>query len=202
MNMRYLSAAKAYGSVGGDAGSTAANPQLLTANAQHLATTADIYDARSRAAGLAMNMQYQSAAKAYGSVGIETGVPSANPHHLILMLFDGAISSLQNAQGHMRARRIAEKGMAITKAIRILDEGLKASLDPAGGEIAAQLSDLYDFMVLHLVKANMNNSVEAVAEVLGILQGLRDAWFAIGQPGKPPAGPTSAWPAPMQKAAA
>lgn len=202
MNMHYLSAAKAYGSVGSETGATAANPQHLTANPQHHATTADICDARSRAAGIAMNMKNQSAAKAYGSVGIETGVASANPHRLILMLFDGAISALQNAQGHMRARRTAEKGMAITKAIRILDEGLKASLDPVGGEIAAQLSDLYDFMVLHLVKANMKNSVEAVAEVLGILQGLRDAWVAIGQPGKPPAGPTSAWPMPMQQAAA
>jgi flagellar protein FliS len=150
-----------------------------------------------------MNKQYLMAAKAYGNVGINTGVATADPHHLIVMLFDGAISALRNAQLHIRAQRTAEKGMEITKAIRILEEGLKASLDhKAGGEIATHLAALYDFMTRHLLSANKDNNVVAIAEVLGILQGLRDSWIAIDPHGNPPAGPKGAWSLPAQLAAA
>ena len=73
----------------------------------------------------------------YQRVGIETGVESANPHKLILMLFEGASEALIKAKLHIKHNEIAQKGEVLSKAIMIIDHGLKASLDMhAGGELA------------------------------------------------------------------
>ena len=60
-------------------------------------------------------------ANAYAKVGIETGVISASPHKLIVMLFDGALVSVTAAIMHMKAGDIPAKGAAISKAIMIMD---------------------------------------------------------------------------------
>src|ERR1700712_994192 len=89
----------------------------------------------------------QKGANACANVGLETGVAAASPHKLIVMLFDGALTSLTIALAEMRAKNIAAKGRAISKAIRIVEEGLRASLDKStGGAIAASLDSLYAFI--------------------------------------------------------
>jgi|SRR5690606_29068512 len=119
-------------------------------------------------------------ASAYASVQVETGVSAADPHKLITMLFDGAILALTRADAALKAEKVAEKGEALSKAIRIIDGGLKASLDQsAGGELAARLAALYDYMCERLVYANAHNSTAAIAEVNGLLTGLRESWLGI-----------------------
>src|SRR5262245_36802350 len=121
-------------------------------------------------------------AKAYATVGIETGVAAANPHKLILMLFDGALLSLSSAASHMQKNNIAEKGQSISKAIDIISNGLRASLDlKAGGELAERLFALYDYMANRLLQANIHNDAAAVAEVSHLLGELRSAWQEIAQ---------------------
>ena len=66
---------------------------------------------------------------AYAEVGVETGVAAADPHKLILMLFDGTLAAIAKARLAMSRGEIAPKGAAISKAIEIIDGGLKASLD-------------------------------------------------------------------------
>ena len=93
-------------------------------------------------------MLAQRAAQAYSQVGLETGVAAASPHRLILMLYDGALRAIADAASHLAAARIPEKGVAISKAIGIIDEGLKASLDrKQGGQITEHLYELYEYMV-------------------------------------------------------
>jgi len=122
----------------------------------------------------------RSGANAYANVGVETGVMAANPHKLIVMLFEGAIAALSSALVHMKARRIADKGKAISKAITIIDNGLRASLDKkVGGDIALNLDALYGYMSERLLKANLENSPEMVAEVVKLLSDLKEAWEAI-----------------------
>jgi flagellar protein FliS len=124
----------------------------------------------------------------YATVGLETGVDAADPHKLILMLYDGAIFALADAKTHMAKRHIAEKGAAISKAIRIIEEGLKASLDvPAAGELGRRLAALYDYMVGRLLIGNLQNRVEFIDEVSRLLGELRSAWEEI----RPPAGSVS-----------
>lgn len=119
-------------------------------------------------------------ANAYARVGIETGVLAASPHKLIVMLFDGAMISVSDAIQHMRAGNIPAKGKAISKAISIIDDGLRASLNKqAGGEIALNLEGLYEYMSRRLLIANLKNQPEILEEVRGLLGELKGAWVAI-----------------------
>lgn len=122
----------------------------------------------------------QRAAKAYAQVGVETGVASASPHRLIVMLYEGALKSIAEAGAHLAAGNIAGKGEAISRAIAIIEQGLKASVDlEQGGAIAAQLAELYDYMNRRLLVASMNNDTAPLAEVSGLLRELGEAWSAI-----------------------
>ena len=120
-------------------------------------------------------------AAAYAKVGVETGVSTADPHKLILMLFDGALLQVRSAGVAMQSKDIPGKGMAISKAIEIIVNGLKVSLDvEAGGELAQRLAALYDYMSERLLYANLHNSQPALDEVAGLLATLREAWAEIG----------------------
>jgi flagellar protein FliS len=123
-----------------------------------------------------------NAVSAYQRIGVETGVESADPHKLILMLFEGAQEALAKARIHMQHNEIAEKGQMISKAIMIIDHGLKASLDMnAGGDLAIKLQALYDYMTHRLLVANIQNNTEIVNEVNKLLSELHGAWKEIGQ---------------------
>ena len=127
---------------------------------------------------------YLSARKAvdtYAQVGVETGVASADPHRLILMLFDGALAAIAAARLAMNRGEVAAKAAAITKTIAIVDGGLKASLDvDAGGALAMRLADLYDYMLKQLRLANLRNETATLDEVSRLLNELRGAWAQIG----------------------
>ncbi len=117
---------------------------------------------------------------AYASVDMETSVSSADPHALVLLLFDGAKQAIALALIHMEHNEIAEKGAAISKAINIITNGLKASLDlESGGELAERLAALYDYMAQRLLWGNLKNQPAALKEVIELISGLRDAWAQI-----------------------
>lgn len=122
---------------------------------------------------------------AYAKAGIETGVETADPHKLILMLFEGAMLAVASASLHMKrkggADDVARKGEAISKAINIITNGLKASLDQdAGGELAGKLGALYDYMSTRLLFANQHNQPAVLDEISHLLAELKGAWEQIG----------------------
>ncbi|WP_304165908.1 flagellar export chaperone FliS [Lonsdalea britannica] len=118
--------------------------------------------------------------QAYAQVGLESGVMSASPHKLITMLFDGAISALVRADIFMEQGDTVEKGNAITKAIRIIDSGLLASLDmEKGGEISTNLAQLYDYMIRQLLHANLHNDRALLENITELLRGIADSWKEI-----------------------
>lgn len=120
-------------------------------------------------------------AAAYARVAVESRVPEADPHQLILLLYDGAIAAIQQGLLHLGEQRVAEKGVAVSKAIQIIDEGLRLALDEnVGGALARQLCDLYDYMSRRLLFASVRNEPEGMHEVLGLLRELRGAWAEIG----------------------
>lgn len=122
----------------------------------------------------------RSGANAYAKVGVETGVLAASPHKLIAMLFDGALVALSTGLVHMKTGNIAGKGQAISKAIRIIDEGLRASLDQsAGGGIAVSLDALYEYMSNRLLMGNLKNDPAMLEEVQRLLTELKQAWDGI-----------------------
>lgn len=128
-------------------------------------------------------------ARAYAKVGLETGVLAADPHQLVIMLFEGALSAIASAAACMQAGQVEKKGLAISKAINIIQNGMRASLDhQAGGDIAAGLDSLYDYMTRRLATANLKNEVQMLHEVSALLQDLKSAWEAIGNKPTPGAG--------------
>jgi flagellar protein FliS len=123
----------------------------------------------------------QQSANAYRQVSVETGVASASPHHLVLMLYDGCLESIGCARVAMAGGVIDIKCAQISRAVRILEEGLIAGLDmQAGGEIAQNLRNLYSYAVVQLTRSNLRNDPALLNEVERLIRPLRDAWAAIG----------------------
>ena len=142
------------------------------------------------------------ALSAYANVQAETGVAAASPHGLILMLFDGAQVAVANARRHLRNNEIAARGSAVSKAIAIIDDGLRASLDMnSGGELAQRLSSLYRYLCERLLQANAQGRVEGLDEVDRLLGELRGAWAAIGDKAPNDTNARLNEPAPMQSPA-
>lgn len=119
-------------------------------------------------------------ANLYASVGVETGVSGASSHRLVAMLFDGFVDAVTTAKGALAAGQVEAKGRAVGRATRIVDEGLKASLDMnGGGRLAADLADLYAYVTLRLTQANLRNDAGALDECLALIRPLREAWASI-----------------------
>ncbi|WP_301102923.1 flagellar export chaperone FliS [Propionivibrio sp.] len=122
----------------------------------------------------------RNAISAYQKVGVDAAIEVADPHRLILLLFSGAQAAIGNARAAMHLKQIAAKGHAISQAIDIISNGLKASLDQEnGGDIAPRLEALYDYMVFRLLSANMKNDLQALEEVSGLLEEIHSAWRDI-----------------------
>ena len=109
----------------------------------------------------------------------EVGVSTSTSLHLVVMLYDAAIDSLEEARGHMERKDIANRSRAINKCSNIISE-LQASLDmKRGGEIAASLNRLYDYMKTTLFRASVEQNPAMLAEVSGLLDNLRSAWRQV-----------------------
>jgi len=136
-------------------------------------------------------------ANAYAKVSIETGVLAASPHKLVAMLFDGAELAVSSAMLQMKRGELGAKGASISKAIMIIENGLRASLDlKAGEEIAANLDALYEYMVGRLLQANLKNSPELLDEVQKLLADLKGSWNSINPNAGQPVPAAAAAPAP------
>jgi flagellar protein FliS len=122
----------------------------------------------------------KSMSSVYRQIDIETGVSGASSHQLITLLFNGALDSIAQGKGALINQQIEAKCAAISKAVRIVDEGLKAGLDiRAGGELAMHLSNLYIYITMRLTQANLRNDIKALDECASLLSPVRDAWVAI-----------------------
>jgi flagellar protein FliS len=122
----------------------------------------------------------QQGINGYAKVGVETGVLAASPVKLIVMLYDGAISSCHSAIAAMRRTDIQQKGEMLSKAIMIIESGLRLSLDKkTGGQVAESLDALYVYMSGRLATANVKNQPEPVQEVIKLLLDLKSAWEVI-----------------------
>ena len=116
---------------------------------------------------------------AYQSAAAHGGVAASDPHRLIVMLLDGALERIATARGCMQRNETAEKTRLLNRAVSIVGE-LRNSLDLRnGGQIAANLAELYDYMCRRLLRAQTDNKVEMLDEVSSLLHEIRAAWLAI-----------------------
>ncbi|GHC54997.1 flagellar protein FliS [Alcaligenes pakistanensis] len=119
----------------------------------------------------------QQSVRAYAQVGLETEVLSASPEHLITLLFNGARTAMLQARLHMEQGNIAGRGQSISKAIDIVDSGLKMAVDTEkGGELARNLVATYDLILHNLMLANLRNDAEKLTLAERLLTDIADAW--------------------------
>ena len=124
-------------------------------------------------------MNSQRALSSYGSVKVVTGVATANNIELIMMLFDGLIESLSLARGHIVHGSIELKSKSLQRASRIV-LGLQNALDhDKGGDLARNLADLYTYVVRRIIDINAYNDLQALDEVVSMMQEIRAAWQQV-----------------------
>ena len=127
-----------------------------------------------------MNPRAQSAQlQAYQQLDVYSSLEDARPEQVIQVMLDTCLTRLAQAKGHMERGEVGPKAEQISKALGIV-EGLQMSLDPQrGGQIATNLSDLYDYVARTLLQANLQNRGELLDEVAGLLLELKGAWDQI-----------------------
>lgn len=112
---------------------------------------------------------------------------SASPERLITLLFEGALSAIAKARLHLQMGNIAERGLAISKAIDIVESGLKLSVDTeAGGEVARNLIAAYELVLQHLMLANLHADEERLTLAETLLKDLGSAWREACDPSTEP----------------
>nr|WP_314899472.1 flagellar export chaperone FliS [uncultured Deefgea sp.] len=122
----------------------------------------------------------KKALSAYNASSLDDQVSSASPHRLIVMLFDGAIKSINLAKFHLQQGNIADKGRSITQAIAIIEEGLRLALDKkSGGELVENLDALYEYSSHQLLTANLRNDEVILDQILQLMNDLKSAWVSI-----------------------
>ncbi|EGM7734677.1 flagellar export chaperone FliS [Escherichia albertii] len=115
--------------------------------------------------------------QAYAQIGVESAVMSASQQQLVTMLFDGVLSALVRARLFMQDNNPQGKGASLSKAINIIENGLRVSLDEESqDELTQNLIALYSYMVRRLLQANLRNDVSAVEEVESLMRNIADVW--------------------------
>lgn len=123
------------------------------------------------------------ASSAYKRVGAQTSIEGASPHQVICLLFEALLQSMHAARGCLARGDIEGKGKSIAKAVRILEEGLKAALDiESGGDLALNLRGVYNYSILRLTTANLKNDSSLIEEVTQLIVPVFDAWKSIPLP--------------------
>ncbi|CAK0775851.1 flagellar biosynthesis protein FliS [Gammaproteobacteria bacterium] len=122
----------------------------------------------------------------YGQMATTAEASVASPHRLVQMLMEGALEKIAIAKGHMMRRDFSEKSRYVSWAIAIIN-GLRSSLDlEAGGELAANLDNLYEYMGRRLFDANRHNNVAILDEVTSLMVEIKGAWDALPERVKAP----------------
>ena len=126
-----------------------------------------------------MFSQNNSGAAAYQSIGAQSSIETADQHKLVEMLYTGAISRINLARSHMEMGNVSNKGKTIGNVIAIVEELRRTLNMEEGGELAANLHDLYEYMKSRLLQANLKNDPTTLDEVKGLLEKLLDGWRNI-----------------------
>ena len=117
--------------------------------------------------------------QSYRKVSIDSSIGVASPHKVIQMMFSGALERLAQGRYAIEQNNLELKGVSLGKAISIV-AGLNSSLNmEAEGDVASNLSALYDFMIRRISEANLNNDVKAIDDATDILRVIKEAWDTI-----------------------
>lgn len=116
----------------------------------------------------------------YSDISLESQITGATPHQLIVLLYDGAINAMKRAEIYFQSGNIARRGEMLSRAINIIDNGLRAGLNhEKGGQIATELESLYEYISRTLLEANLNKSGEKLPHLIALMTEMSETWQAI-----------------------
>jgi flagellar protein FliS len=115
-----------------------------------------------------------NAPQAYRSNAVLT----ASPEQLVVMLYDGAIRFLRQADALFGEGAWPQAIERIGRAQAIVDE-LLCTLNMDAGELSERLESIYLFCAGHLRDARLRKDAARVRQVVRLLGELRDAWAEI-----------------------
>jgi flagellar protein FliS len=122
-----------------------------------------------------------SALRHYRSSGSAAAICDVSQHHVIVMLYNGALESLGRAQAAMKSGDTKARLKSVRSATEVLGY-LRGILNlKAGGKVAASLAELYDYMIVRLTRANAMNDAEGLNEVSRLICEIKAGWEAIPQ---------------------
>ena len=117
--------------------------------------------------------------QAYQRVNTQTSITDADPHKLIQLLYNGALERINMAKAKIQQKDYGAKAQLLNKAIEIIG-GLRSFLDfEKGGDLAARLESIYDYMERTLFEANAQNNIAKLDEVADLLRSIKDGWDGI-----------------------
>ncbi len=123
---------------------------------------------------------YGPRANAYQRISVETSMHTMDQHQLVSLLYEGVLNAIATARGAMARGDVLTKVNQISKAVRILEEGLNTALDKVdGGELAQNLGALYDYCVRRLILANARNDDAMMQEVMQLIEPIATGWNEI-----------------------
>jgi len=143
---------------------------------------------------------YNMGAKQYQQVNVTSEVLDADPHRLIQLLMEAALTRMSQAKGSIERSDMESKAQLLGRVMEIIHT-LQGSLDHnAGGELSANLERLYEYMNTRLLQATAKNDVEMIDEVMALMLQIKEGWDGIrseylqssGQAIKPTGAPASA----------
>ncbi len=109
----------------------------------------------------------------------ENKIEGSSQGEMIILLYEGSIRFMNEALAYIEAKNVQEAHNKIIKTQRIINE-LMVTLDfEAGGEIATNLYNLYDFVMNELIKANLKKEPEGLNNAIEIMQELLEAWHVV-----------------------
>lgn len=124
-------------------------------------------------------MHYGNPLNQYRTVDAYGAAAASDRVTLILRMMQGALDRIAAARGHMQRGEPGPKGEALGRAVRLID-GLRSCLDhDKGGEIAANLSGLYEYMTRRLTEGNLRNDQKPLAEVADLLDEIRTGFEQV-----------------------
>ncbi|MBF0177735.1 MAG: flagellar export chaperone FliS [Magnetococcales bacterium] len=99
-----------------------------------------------------------------------------SPLEMVVRLYEGAIGYIEDAQDALEAEEIEDFKRNLDRGRRIIEE-LKRTLNfKDGGQLSAQLNDLYAFVLDSLKQAELTHRVTYLERVISPLETLLDGW--------------------------
>ena len=124
---------------------------------------------------------YQSGASQYQKVNVTSEVLDADPHRLIQLLMEAALTRMAQAKGAIQRKDMEEKARLLGRVNEII-QTLQSSLDHnQGGDLAGNLDRLYDYMIRRIIEARSHNDTDMIDEVMGLMLEIKTGWDGIRQ---------------------